>query len=247
MNVPAAEPTAAVVVIGNEVLSGKVQDTNSPFLIGALTALGVRVTRVETLPDAFPVIGEALLRLSADVTHVFTTGGIGPTHDDITVPALAAAFGVPLRCDPTLATVVRSWFGDRTTETVLRMALVPEGAELVFGPDLVYPVVKFRNIHVFPGTPGLLRQKFQAIAGRFRAAPFQVVRVYTREEEGDIADHLAAVQQSFPDVLIGSYPEYDSAEYAVLVTAESKDGLRLVSALERILASLRPDAVVRVV
>ncbi len=226
---------AAILVIGNEVLSGKVHDRNSYFLCRELRALGVQVARIVGILDDIPTIGREARALAEAHDFVFTSGGVGPTHDDMTMEGIADGFGVRAVHHPVLEEILRKHYGGEVSAARLKMALVPEGAELVDAEGLFYPVPVFRNIYVLPGVPEILEQKFRAIRERFRDEPFHLKRLYLDALESAIADTLSAVVEAFPGIDIGSYPTWNFDEYKVLVTVESRDA----ELLERAFASLR--------
>jgi len=224
---PAAQadgaPTAGVVVIGNEILTGKVADTNSPFLCRELNFLGLDLCRIVTIPDDFGLIGKVVREFSEAFTWVFTSGGIGPTHDDMTVPAIAAGFGVKAVRHPALEAALRQHYGARLTEDHLLMALVPEGAELLDTEGLSFPQTVFRNVVILPGVPQLFQYKFNAIKHRFRGTPVVLREIFMKADEGIIAASLRETQANHPALLIGSYPSFNRSEYSVKVTLESRD------------------------
>jgi molybdopterin-biosynthesis enzyme MoeA-like protein len=159
---------------------------------------------------------------------------------------VAHAFGrKPVR-DPALEKVLRDFYRGRVSEAHLKMAEVPEGAELVGEDTLLFPVIAYHNIYIFPGIPEILRQKFQAIQERFREAPFHLTRVYVNMDEGDLADALNAVLLEFPAVQIGSYPELNAPGYKVKVTLEAKDRAPVEGAVTRLRALVPARALVRV-
>jgi molybdenum cofactor synthesis domain-containing protein len=238
--------TAAIVLIGNEILSGKIVDANASYLCRELRALGVDVRRIVVVPDEVDTIAREVAAASAEVDAVFTSGGVGPTHDDVTVEGVARALGVPVVRHPALVAGLREHYGDEVNDARLRMAEVPEGAELVSGGALRFPTIVARNVYVLPGVPEIFRQKFAAIRERFRDRPFHLRNVFVRIGEGSLAEHLNGLLRDFPALLLGSYPEFSNPEYRVKVTLESKDEGYLGAALDRLLARLPPDAVVRV-
>ncbi|MBN2574746.1 MAG: competence/damage-inducible protein A [Deltaproteobacteria bacterium] len=245
---PAPAPTAAIIVIGDEVLSGKVEEQNARFLVRELRALGVAVRRIEVVPDVEDEIASVVRAAAAAHDHVFTSGGVGPTHDDVTVAGIAAAFGVPVVRDRYLADLIREVGGDRFFERDLRGADVPEGAVLLRGdgsPQARWPVVAMRNVYVLPGVPSILQRKFATIRERFRAAPFVSRQLYSRECEGAIADALDKAAADFPGVAIGSYPHLDAPDHRVLVTLDGRDRAAVEGACAQLLAALGP-AIVRV-
>jgi molybdenum cofactor synthesis domain-containing protein len=241
-------PTAAVIVIADEVLSGKVEELNARFLVRELRSLGVAVRRIEVVPDVAEDIAASVRKASASYDHVFTAGGIGPTHDDVTIAAIAAAFAVPIVRDDVLAALIRELSGERLYQRDLRMADVPEGSDLIHGEGahrLRWPVIAFRNVYVLPGVPSILQRKFAMIRERFQAAPFFSRQIYSRESEGAIADTLDKAATDFPSVAVGSYPHVDATDHKVLVTMDGRDEAEVARACAQIVAGLGP-AVVRV-
>jgi len=237
--------TAGIIIIGNEVLSGKTQDTNSHFLCQELRALGVEVQRVAVIPDEIELIGKEAASFSRQFDFVFTTGGVGPTHDDVTMAGIARGFGVRVVRHPELERRLRERHGENINEARLRMAEVPEGAELVGEGSLYAAVVKLGNIYIFPGIPKILHERFRVIQEDFRDAPFYLKVVYVKEGEGVIAAILNSLLESFPDLLLGSYPVLDNPDYKVKVTLESKDRDYLGRAFDRLLQTLPQGAVQR--
>jgi molybdenum cofactor synthesis domain-containing protein len=238
-------PTAAILVIGDEILSGKTQDQNAHLLIGELRELGVALRRIVTIPDDVEEVSASLREMSSRFDHVFTSGGVGPTHDDVTIAGVARAFGVALVRRPELEARLRAYFGDDVDESRLRMADVPDGAELLAPEEMRWPLLKIRNVFVLPGVPELFRKKFMAIRERFRVEPFFTRAFYTLQEEFDIAAGLRAVADAHPQVAIGSYPSFSSPDYRVKVTLESKDGAALESAAKELIAILDREKFVR--
>lgn len=235
-------PTAAAVVIGNEILSGKFQDANSPWLAARCRNLGIDLIRVHVIPDEVDVIATTVAEASALADHVFTTGGVGPTHDDLTMAGIAAAYDVPLVRHPDLERVLRERMGERVNPAALRMADVPDGASLWWEDGMVFPQVVMKNVVVFPGVPRLLRLKFDAIAHRLSAGlPVLTERIVSTAAETDIAAGLAAAQARFPRVEIGSYPQYDEKPYTVTVTMDSRDRKALAACLAHLRALLTPE------
>jgi molybdenum cofactor synthesis domain-containing protein len=238
--------TASIVLIGNEILSGKIADANAPYLCRELRELGVDVRRISVIPDEVDVIaGEVATCLRAwDI--VFTSGGVGPTHDDVTMEGVARALGVPVVRHPELVALLRRYYGDRVTDTHLKMAEVPEGAQLVADEALRFPTIVAGNVYILPGVPEIFRQKFQAIRERFRDQPYHLKNVFVSIGEGTLADYLNALLRQFPHLLLGSYPELTNPEYRVKVTLESRDAGYLAEALDALLSRLPATAVVKV-
>jgi molybdenum cofactor synthesis domain-containing protein len=223
-------PTAAIVIIGDEILSGKFVEENAAFLIGELRTLGVELRRITVIPDDRGDIAATVLDQSAKFDHVFTSGGVGPTHDDVTMEAIATAFGTTIVRQPELEQRVRAYWGERLAEPNLRLADVPAGAELVYGKDQVWPVVAYRNVYILPGVPALFRRKFVDIRDRFRTEVVTIARVYIDADEGQIAGDLDAVVAAHRDVKIGSYPRFSEKDFKVLVTLEGRDATAVAAA-----------------
>jgi molybdenum cofactor synthesis domain-containing protein len=230
--------TAAIIVIGDEILSGKFAEENAAWLIGELRQLGVAVRRVEIVPDVIDDIRDAVRAAAGRYDHVFTSGGVGPTHDDVTMEGIARAFGVGVVRHPELERLLRTYYGERIEERNLRMADVPDGATLVEADHPSWPVASIRNVYILPGVPLIFRRKFGAIRERFRLPPFHVRRLYCAAEEGALARHLDEVVAAFPQVGVGSYPRWDAPDFRVLVTLESKDEAALAAAVAQLRAAL---------
>jgi molybdenum cofactor synthesis domain-containing protein len=237
--------TAGIIVIGNEILSGKVIDTNSPFLTRELRALGVTVRRIVTIPDELDLIAAAVAEFHADYDLVFTSGGVGPTHDDVTMEGVARGLRRKVIRHPAIEGRIRDYFKDQINEARLKMSEVPEGSELIVDGRLGFPTIKCENLYILPGIPEILEQKFNALRDRFAASPYFLRVVYTSEGEGGIAEHLNATLAAFPALLLGSYPKIGDPEYAVKLTLESKDRDYVERALAHLLSLLPADAVVR--
>jgi molybdenum cofactor synthesis domain-containing protein len=238
--------TAGIVIIGNEVLSGKTQDTNSHFFCTELRQLGVEAQKISTIQDQIELIGREVAAFSQRYDFVFTSGGVGPTHDDVTIDGIAHGFGVKVVRHPDIERRIRERVGNDINDARLRMANVPQGATLLATEALFAPVVNYRNVYIFPGIPRILRERFHAIKERFREAPYFLKNVYLTYGEGVIAAKLNELLTKFPELLLGSYPVLDVAEYKVKVTLESKDAGYLDRALQSFLASLPDGAVHRI-
>jgi molybdenum cofactor synthesis domain-containing protein len=238
--------TAGILLVGNEILSGKIEDANAAYLCRELRALGVDVRRISVVPDDVAVIAAEVGRQSADHDVVFTSGGVGPTHDDVTIEGVARAVGVPLVRHPALVALLSEYYGAGLNDAHLKMAEVPQGAELVAAGSLRFPTIVMGNIYILPGVPEIFRQKFDAIRERFRDQPFHLRNVFVRIGEGSLADHLNAVLREFPSLLLGSYPEFSNPEYRVKVTLESRDRAYLETALAALLDRLPDNSVVKV-
>jgi molybdenum cofactor synthesis domain-containing protein len=238
--------TASILLVGTEILSGKIVDANAAYLCRELRGLGVDVRRIAVVPDDVALIAGETSAQSRDHDVVFTSGGVGPTHDDVTIEGVARALGVPVVRHPSLVALLRQFYGDDLNDARLKMAEVPEGAELVGGESLRFPAIVVRNIYVLPGVPEIFREKFEALRERFRETPFHLRNVYVGIGEGRLADHLNDLLREFPALLLGSYPEFSNPEYRVKITLESKDETYLGQALAALLTRLPAEAVVKV-
>ncbi len=231
-------PTAAVVIIGNEVLSGKVADANGPYLIRRLREIGVSLAHLEVVLDDPQAIGDAVRRAAEGHDVVFTTGGVGPTHDDITMESIAAAFGVAVLEAPALAALVRSYLGDAATDAAMRLALVPDGAELVGDDSPPWPTVRFRNIYILPGIPKLMHAKFEALVDELGGQDLYAAALMVIANESDICDTLQVTVDAHPAVEIGSYPRKIDGTWKVRLTLEGADAPEVGAALARLRADL---------
>ncbi len=241
----AEQSTAAIVVIGNEVLSAKVVDANGPWLLRELRELGVDVRRVETVPDEVPLIVESVQRACASAAHVFTSGGIGPTHDDVTIAALAQAFNRRIVNDARSLSLLEKKFAGKLNPALRRLAEIPEGAQLEWHEQAMFPVITLEQVVILPGVPALFQAGFTQIRERFRAAPIHSRAVYLSLGESRIAEHLDAAVAAFPDVSIGSYPRFDDADHRVKVTFDGRVAAHVAAACNLFVTRLPPGGVVR--
>jgi molybdenum cofactor synthesis domain-containing protein len=220
--------TAALIVIGDEILSGRTQDKNVAQIATWLNDQGVRLAEVRVIPDEMGRIGETVNALRAAYDYLFTTGGIGPTHDDITVDAIAAAFAVPVIVDPQARAILENYYRDRPgglTEARLRMARVPEGAELIPNPSSGAPGVKMANVYILAGVPDIAASMLEALTGKLKGGrPMVSVTVGARAPESDVADLLRETEAAHPGVAIGSYPFFRDGRYGANFVIRSEDG-----------------------
>jgi len=238
--------TAGIVLIGNEILSGKITDANAAYLCRELRQLGVDVRRIIVIPDEIDLIASTVAEFHRSFDLVFTSGGVGPTHDDVTIEGVARAFATRVVRHPDLVRLLDGYYRGDLNDARLKMAEVPEGAELYTAGSLRFPAVVIGNTYVLPGVPEIFRQKFEALKERFRESPFHLCSVFVSIGEGLLADHLNAVLDRHPELMLGSYPEFGNAEYRVKVTLESKDQAFLDRAVEDLLERLPQGAVVRI-
>jgi FAD synthetase len=195
------------------------------------------------IPDEIDIIALEVATFSRQFDIVFTSGGVGPTHDDVSIEGIAKAFGRRVIRHPELERLLRSRYSGPLNEARLKLTEVPEGALLIREDGLWLPAVTMENVYIFPGIPDLLRQKFDALKERFREQPYFLRKVYVRESEGNIAAYLHDLLREFPDLLLGSYPDIHNSLYKVMLTLESKDEGYLRAALDRLIALLPTDSI----
>jgi len=220
--------TAALAVIGDEILSGRTQDKNVAQLAIWLNMQGIRLAEVRIVPDVTERIAEAVNALRSSHDYLFTTGGIGPTHDDITVDAIAQAFGVPVVVHPEARAILEDYYRDRPgglNEARLRMARVPEGAELIQNPSSGAPGVKIGNVYMFAGVPHIAASMMEALTGKLEGGrPVVSVTVGARAPESEVADLLRETEHAHPGVAIGSYPFFRDGMYGANFVVRCEDG-----------------------
>jgi molybdenum cofactor synthesis domain-containing protein len=220
--------TAALVVIGDEILSGRTQDKNVEQVALWLNEQGIRLAEVRIVPDDLDRIAQTVNTLRASHDYLFTTGGIGPTHDDITVDAMAAAFGVPVIIHPDARAILEDYYRDRPgglNEARLRMARVPEGAELIPNPYSGAPGVKIGNVYILAGVPSIAASMLQGLTGKLEGGrPVVSVIVGARAAESDVADLLRETEAANPGVVIGSYPFFKEGLYGANFVIRAEDG-----------------------
>ncbi len=238
--------SAALLVIGNEILSGKVRDTNSAFLAVELRKLGVDLERILTIPDEIDLIALETKDMSERFDYVFTSGGIGPTHDDMTMDGIALAFDRQLETSQSMVDRMERYSEKPLNDAMKKMAIIPTGAEILDVGGLWFPVVVVENVHIFPGIPELFEKKFHSIADRFSGVPFQLKKIYVRPAESEIAETLNALLREFPELMLGSYPRINEEHYRVMLTLESRDVAYVETATETLVKNLPDDAVYKI-
>lgn len=221
--------TAALLIVGDEVLSGEVRDENGPYLIGRLSDLGTRVQRMVVVPDRMEVIVADLRALRASVDLVVTSGGIGPTHDDLTRQAVAEALGVPLVRHDDAVSKVRRWYPADATSSEMTMADLPAGSRLLRGARTDTLGFCVAGVYVLPGVPFLLRDLVEGSLDEFRGPPLHREEVRTDRREGEIAPALTRVQAASLDVAIGSYPIADGRRWWTKVVVRGSDAARVAA------------------
>jgi len=235
-------------IIGDEVLKGSIEDKNTPWLAKKLYSRGIDLVRVEVVPDHLAEVGYTLHRMREKVGKdgfVFTSGGIGPTHDDITYQAIAEASGRKLEVhEPTLQ-LMRKFFAAKDppqelNEERIRMATLPERSEVLYTEGLWVPLCNVDGTYILPGIPRLFRAMIEGNEDRFTGPGRFFAHLFTQSLEGDLANHLTKVAGDHPDVQIGSYPGTEAGlDYRVKITLDGRDKMRVEAAMQGVQASIK--------
>lgn len=233
--------TACVLVIGNEVLSGRTQDANIGYLATELTGLGIHLAECRIIPDVEDEIVAAVNHCRAKYDYVFTTGGIGSTHDDITAKSVARAFGLEFGMHPVAEPLLRAHYGERANDARMRMAMTPKGAELIDNPVSVAPGFKVENVYVFAGVPLIARAMFDGVRASLKGGRVMTSRTISTTDlsEGMLADELSAVQDKHPDVEIGSYPFLKLGGFGVNLVVRGTDQGQIDAACDDLIAMVK--------
>ncbi|HWL67406.1 MAG TPA: competence/damage-inducible protein A [Geminicoccus sp.] len=232
------QPTAAVLIIGNEILSGRTQDVNLAHIARELGEIGVRLAEARVVPDIEAEIVDALNALRRRYTYVFTTGGIGPTHDDITSACVAKAFGLPFGRHPEAERRLLAYFPpEKVNAARMRMAETPEGAELIDNPVSIAPGFRVENVYVLAGVPAIMRAMFDGIKARLKGGPRLKSKSLTLfTPEGEVAEALGKIQQDHAGIDIGSYPFTRDGRYGTTIVFRGTDEAQLDSGYAQLTA-----------
>ncbi len=242
----AGNPVACILVIGNEVLSGRTQDANIKFLATRLGEIGIPVREVRVIPDVRETIVATVNEVRAKFDHVFTTGGIGPTHDDITSECIAAAFGVPWEINDEAFAIMNARYPKGEFNAARqRMATMPRGATLIENPVSAAPGFTIGNVHVMAGVPRIMQAMFLALEPDLpRGAPIEMRAVYgIGVMEGNIAAGLSEIQDRFADADLGSYPFQRDGRWGVASVAKGTDAARLEAAIAEVTAMIEAQGI----
>ena len=234
-------PTAAMIVIGDEILSGRTRDSNMHHLSGQLTEAGIDLKEVRVIGDEVDTIVSAVQAMSASYDHVFTSGGIGPTHDDITANCIAAAFGVSIDVRDDARAILAAHYaksGTELNEARLRMARIPEGASLIDNPVSAAPGFTLQNVHVMAGVPSVFQAMVQSVLPTLTGgAPLISKTLRIERGEGDIAGPLGALAVAFPDLSMGSYPFQKDGKYGAHIVIRGNDDAQIDDAMIQLQAA----------
>ena len=238
--------TAAALIIGNELLSGKIADKNLVVLAQTLRALGVSLRRVVMVLDDIDGIAEEVRGLASSHDWLFTSGGVGPTHDDVTIDAVAKAFGVTVSMSPKLEGMLRGYYQERLTASHLLMARVPEGSRLAASEASPWPAVVLKNVWILPGVPEIFASKMPLVRDELAGGrPFLSFAALTTLDEGQLKPMLDRVVEEYRDVDIGSYPKWSEPDYRTKLTFDGFDEARVRAARDAFAASLPEGTLVR--
>ncbi len=237
--------TAAALIIGNEILTGKIQETNVALLARELFAMGIELRRVVVCQDEIQTIADDIEALRSCHDYVITSGGVGPTHDDVTLKAVARCFERPIVRSPELESMIRDLVQETVSEGHLRMADVPEGARLVNTDEVRWPTVVMENVFILPGLPRIFEMKLPILREHLDASePFLSRAVYTLCRETDLAHLLDDLAATHSNVDIGSYPVMGDYPYSVRLTFDSQDQGAIDRAVDALLEALPVDMIV---
>lgn len=223
---PAKVVTGAILVIGDEILSGRTKDKNIGYIADYMTGIGVDIREVRIVPDILEEIISALNAMRARHDHVFTTGGIGPTHDDITADAVAAAFGVELPVDPRALEILQAHYGERIelNEARLRMCRIPVGAELIENPVSKAPGFTMGNVHVMAGVPSIMQGMLDGLAPKLNTGTVMLSKtIDAGTGEGNVASDLKIIETAYDGLTVGSYPYFRDEGFGTQVVLRSRD------------------------
>ncbi len=237
-------PTAAMLVIGDEILSGRTRDANMHHLAGKLTEAGIDLLEVRVISDNRDAIVAAVRMLSASVDHLFTSGGIGPTHDDITADCIAAAFDVPIDIRADARALLQAHYdvqGQKLNAARLRMARIPDGATLIDNPVSVAPGFTLNNVHVMAGVPSVFRAMVESVMATIsHGMPLISRSISVTRGEGDIAGPLADIAVDFPALSIGSYPFQKDGVYGSNIVLRGHDEDTVAAAAHAVERAFQP-------
>jgi molybdenum cofactor synthesis domain-containing protein len=243
-------PTAGLLLIGDEILSGRTKDKNLGYIADYLTALGIDLKEVRVVADDENDIIAAVNALRSRYTYVFTTGGIGPTHDDITADAIAKAFGVKIDYDPRAVAILEAHYQPgQLNEARMRMARIPEGAELIENPVSKAPGFRLGGVFVMAGVPKIMQAMMDQLASRLsRGSAIITATVTAYIAEGDLAQPLKEIQDRYPEVTIGSYPFEESGKFGANLVLRSRNDGKIAAAerdVQNMVAKLKSSGKVK--
>ena len=213
-----------LIIIGDEILSAQIQEKNLKYMLRNLAVSGYKVSEARIISDDLNLIKETILKLSSTYEFVITSGGVGPTHDDLTIDAIAEAFDVPLVVYRNLEDHLKRFFKEKITDDILKMAQLPEGADVIMKEEYEWPVIKMKNCFILPGVPQIFQKKFDHVLQLLpRVEKYYYASVYSIADESEFSDSLRKIDEKYPNVIVGSYPVIDEPEYKTQLTLKSKE------------------------
>ncbi len=231
--------TACLIIIGNEILSGRTQDKNLAFTAETLNKNGIQLHEVRVIPDIEDKIVATVNEMRSQFDYVFTSGGIGPTHDDITTASVAKAFSLPVIMHPVAEKILLEYYGDSATPERMKMATTPEGASLIDNPISKAPGFQMENVYVLPGVPTILQVMLEGLLPHLKGGKAVLSRSVTTDlKEGDIAKALGHLQERYPEVDLGSYPFFKNGKVGTSIVARAMDEARLDRAVQDVKAMM---------
>ena len=235
--------TAAIIIIGDEILSGRTRDQNTSYIASHLGTIGITLCEVRIIPDIESTIIDTVNTLRAQYDYIFTTGGIGPTHDDITADSIARAFSVPIDIDDRALEMMRNRYREEDLRGErLRMARIPAGAELIENPISHTPGFMLENVIVMAGIPDIMQVMLDNVLPRLRTGlPFRTMTILVIAPESQIAVPLKEVQNQFENLTLGSYPFFENKQFGAHLVLRSTSRLALAAASELLMSKLRAE------
>lgn len=232
---------AALIIVGNEILSGRTKDANTPWIAERLNERGVVLDEVRIIPDDENKIAETVNALRPHFDYIFTTGGIGPTHDDITAASIAKAFGVKFERNAEAYKILEDHYGaDEVTPARARMAMIPDGASLIPNPVSAAPGFIIGNVHVMAGVPRIMQGMLEHVLPMLKGGTPLLANTITCEmPESQLAADMTALQEKFPDISIGSYPHFRAGSFGLSVVLRGTDQSALKQASEELIAAIQ--------
>ena len=226
--------TAGIIIIGDEILSGRTQDTNSNFIANKLVKAGIKLEQIRTIQDNQKTIIDTVKAFHKSYTYVFTTGGIGPTHDDITSESIAKAFNKKCITDPRALKILKEYYPKgKLNEGRKKMAKIPTGCELIFNPLTAAPGFKINNVYVLPGVPLIMKKMFKTVVKNLKKGkPKKICTINTNLFESVLASKLSIIQRNYADCDIGSYPYFNFSKKRggvnIVISSWKREDLSLI-------------------
>lgn len=238
--------TAGIVIIGNEILSGTVRDRNAVFMARELQLRGIKLCQISVVPDDVDEIARVVKEFSKRFHYVFTSGGLGPTHDDVTIEGISKAFGVQPVVNEGLKKLLHERFGETLSTEKLKIARIPRGAELIFDKALKFPLIRFSNIYIYPGVTKILEKQFFITSQHLDGRQAFLVRIYIDERESEMAPFLNKIIRGNIGINIGSYTVMEKDHFLILLTLESSSEKILNAMLAKLIHEFPKEKIMRV-